>query len=152
MDLSGQKKTQVFLLFGISRLSGLVVSHRVVEQRSIPAMQDWVQDWVQDIKAKTTLTGLVYTDGFDPYKHLDYGKARHQVAKGKSQTYSVEGFHAGVRHYLARLRRKTRCVTRSLLALQKAIDLYVFCYNTRKKKQRHENTKVHLIYALSLLT
>lgn len=147
MDLPGQKKTQVFLLFAISRLSGLVVSHRVVEQRSIWAMQDWVQD----IKTKATLTGLVYTDGFEPYKHLDYGTARHQVAKGKSQTYSVEGFHAGVRHYLARMRRKTRCVTRSLRALQKAIDLYVFCYNTRKKKQLHENTKVNLTYALSLL-
>jgi IS1 family transposase len=151
MDLRAEKKKQVFLLFAISRLSGLIIGHRVVTQRSIPAMQDWINQ----IKAHAQLTGLVYTDGFDPYKHLNYGLAHHQVGKGKSQTYSVEGFHAGTRHYLARLRRRTRCVTRSLTALQKAIDLYVFCHNTRKRKMNQENlkaTQVHFTYALSLLS
>lgn len=113
-----------------------------------------MQHWVDEIKAQAHLTGLVYTDGFEPYKHLDYGTARHQVGKGKSQTYTVEGFHAGTRHYLARMRRRTRCVTRSFKALQKAIDLYVFCHNTRKRKMLQENLKarqVHFTHALSLL-
>ena len=147
MDLCGEKKTQVFLLFAISQLSGLIVSQRVVWRRSIPAMQDWVDQ----LKTQAQLTGLVYTDGFEPYKHLNYGKARHCVGKGKSQTYSVEGFHANVRHYLARMKRKTRCVTRSVVALQKAIDLFIFCHNTRKRKLLQENTKVDFTYALSLL-
>ena len=150
MDLHREKKAQVFLLFAISRLSGLIVGHRVVCQRTISAMQDWVNE----IKAHAQLTGLVYTDGFEPYKHLDYGTAHHQIGKGKSQTFSVEGFHAGTRYYLARMRRKTRCVTRSFTALQKAIDLYVFCHNTRKRKMLQENrkpTQVHFTYGLSLL-
>ena len=110
-----------------------------------------MQDWVDEIKERAQLTGLVYTDGFEPYKHLDYGKALHRVGKGKSQTYSVEGFHANVRHYLARMKRKTRCVTRSFVALQKAIDLFVFCHNTRRRKWLEENIKVNFTYALSLL-
>ena len=131
-------------------MSGLIVCPRVVWQRTIPAMQQWMDE----IKARVQLTGLVYTDGFEPYKHLDYGKALHLVGKGKSQTYSVEGFHANMRHYLARMRRKTRCVTRSLSALRKAIDLFVFCHNTRKRKMLRENLtsrQVHFTYALFLL-
>jgi len=128
-------------------MSGLIVGFWVVSQRTIEVMQAWMDE----IKTQVQLTGLVYTDGFDPYKHLDYGSARHQVGKGKSQTYTIEGFHANTRHYLARLRRKTRCVTRSLVALQKAIDLFVFCHNTRKRKMLDENVKVHFTYALSLL-
>jgi len=64
-------------------------------------------DFCKTLKTQAQLTGLVYTNGFEPYKHLDYGKARHQVEKGKSQTYSVEGFHANVRHYLARMAQDT---------------------------------------------
>ncbi len=146
MDLRRQKKSQIFLLFAISRLSGLIVSHRVTWLRTIEEMQSFLDQ----VKTKATLTGLVFTDGFEPYRHLDYGKAHHLVGKGKSQTFTVEGFHAGTRHYLARLRRKTRCVTRSVQALQKAIDLYVFCYNTRKRKQL-ENINVDFTYALTLL-
>ena len=147
MDLRQQKKDQIFLLFAISRLSGLILWHRVTWLRTIEEMQSFLDD----VKAHATLTGLVYTDGFEPYRHLDYGHAHHFVGKGKSQTFTVEGFHAGTRHYLARLRRKTRCVTRSVTALQKAIDLYVFCHNTRKRKQLFENITVDFTYALTLL-
>lgn len=104
MDLPGKKNAQVYLLFAIARMSGLIVGFWVVDHRTIEVMQAWMDE----IKTQVQLTGLVYTDGFDPYKYLDYGTARHQVGKGKSQTYTIEGFHANTRHYLARLRRKTR--------------------------------------------
>ena len=125
-----------------------MVWHRVTWLGTIEEMPSFLDD----VKAGATLIGLVYTDGFEPYRHLDYGQAHHLEAKGMSQTFTPEGFHAGTRHYLAPLRCKTRCVTGSVTALQKAIDLYVFCHNMRKRKQLLENTAVDFTYALTLLT
>ncbi len=47
----------------------------------------------------------------------------HTAMKDKSETYSVEGENADLRHYLARLARKSRCFSRSLEAL-----LFMRCY------------------------
>lgn len=47
----------------------------------------------------------------------------------KSQTYTVEGGNADLRHYLARLGRKSRCFSRCITALQRTIKLFVWAYN-----------------------
>jgi len=44
----------------------------------------------------------------------------------------VEGDNADLRHYLARLGRKSRCFSRSLVALARQVKLFVFCYNARQ--------------------
>ena len=50
----------------------------------------------------------------------------------KSQTYSVEGDNAELRHYLARLGRKSRCFSRCIDALRDAVKLFVYCWNRRQ--------------------
>ena len=50
----------------------------------------------------------------------------------KSQTYSVEGTNTDLRHYLARLARRSRCIH----ALTRAFDLFVRCYNARQLRKR----------------
>ena len=50
----------------------------------------------------------------------------------KSRTYSVEAVNADLRHYLARLGRRSRCIH----ALRRAVDLFVRCYNARQLKKR----------------
>ncbi|HYG09368.1 MAG TPA: hypothetical protein VD835_05300 [Pyrinomonadaceae bacterium] len=58
----------------------------------------------------------------------------------KSQTYSVEAVNADLRHYLARLGRRSRCFSRCfsrcIHALTRAVDLFVCCYNARQLKKR----------------
>jgi hypothetical protein len=54
----------------------------------------------------------------------------------KSQTYSVEGTNADLRHYLARLGRRSRCSLRCINALTRAVDLFVRFYNARQLKKR----------------
>jgi IS1 family transposase len=49
-----------------------------------------------------------YTDGFLMYQDLSYW-GNHRMLKDKSETYSVEGGNADIRHYLARLARSSRC-------------------------------------------
>ena len=56
-----------------------------------------------------------YSDGFDAYQWLWYHFGRYEVSQGKSETYSVEGDNAELRHYLARLARKSRCFLVALM-------------------------------------
>ena len=44
-----------------------------------------------------------FSDGYEAYKSLLYPHGQHAVAPGKSETYSVEGDNADLRHYLARI-------------------------------------------------
>lgn len=40
-----------------------------------------------------------FSDGYEVYRTLLYRRGQHQVAPGKSETYSVEGDNADLRHY-----------------------------------------------------
>ena len=67
-------------------------------------------------------------------------------------TYSVEGDNADLRHYLARLGRKSRCFSRRLEALARQVRLFVFCYNARQLfVRKHPKLKAHLIDFLPAL-
>jgi insertion element IS1 protein InsB len=87
-----------------------------------------------------------FSDGYEVYRTLLYRQGQHAVAPGKSETYSVEGDNADLRHYLARLGRKSRCFSRSLGALARQVKLFVFCYNARQLfTRRFPKLKAHLI-------
>lgn len=87
-----------------------------------------------------------YSDGFDAYAQLWYHFGRYEVSKGKAETYSVEADNAELRHYLARLARRSRCFSRCPFALQCAIKLFVYCFNSRQLyKQRYPNYPAHLM-------
>lgn len=77
-----------------------------------------------------------YSDAFDVYERLVYYPGHHDVAPGKSQTSSVEGENANLRHYLARLARKSRCFSRSIDALRRALKLFVHAWNRRQLHKR----------------
>ena len=87
-----------------------------------------------------------FSDGFSVYPALMYKDSRgprgervpglHAVAPGKSQTFSVEGDNAELRHYLARLGRRSRCFSRCLWALARAVALFVYAWNRRQTFKR----------------
>ena len=77
-----------------------------------------------------------FSDGFNGYPTLVYSPGEHAVAPGKSQTYSVEGNNAELRHYLARLARRSRCFSRCLWALARAVSLFVYAWNRRQAFKR----------------
>ena len=62
-----------------------------------------------------------YSDGFPTYQTLVSYPGHHAVMPGKSQTYSVEADNAELRHYLARLGRRSCCFSRSIDALRRAV-------------------------------
>lgn len=73
-----------------------------------------------------------YSDLFATYKALIYSPGTHTPMPDKSETYRVEGVNAELRHYLARLRRKTRCFSKCIRALIRALKLFVFAWNGRQ--------------------
>jgi len=72
------------------------------------------------------------SDGFDAYQWLWYHFGRYEISKGKAETYSVEADNPELRHYLARLARKSGCFSRCPYALECALRLVVYCFNTRQ--------------------
>jgi IS1 family transposase len=109
-----------------------VVWHRT--QQAIQAMVDDAP------KAK-----WYYSDAFDAYSRLWYHFGRYAVSNGKEDTYSVEACNAELRHYLARLARKSRCFSRCPYALECAIRLFVYSFKSRQLyKQRFPAYPAHV--------
>lgn len=77
-----------------------------------------------------------FSDEFATYHALVYFPGHHTALPNKSQTFSVEADNAELRHYLARLARRSRCFSRSLHALRRAVTLFVFAWNRRQLQQR----------------
>lgn len=103
--------------------------------------QEAIQHMVDDApKAK-----WYYSDAFDTYDRIWYHFGRYEVSEGKNDTYSLEGGNAELRHYLARLARRSRCFSRCPNALQCALKLFVFSFNARQlHKQTFPNYQAHI--------
>ena len=109
----------------------------MVWERTQPAIQDMVDEAP---KAK-----CYHSDAFEAYNYLWYHLGRYEVSDGKTDTYSVEGDNAELRHYLARLVRRSRCFSRCPEALKAALKLFMYCFNQRQlHKQRFPGYSAHV--------
>lgn len=101
---------------------------------------------LQELVDDTPQAVWYYSDLFATYKALVYTPGIHTPMPDKSETYRVEGVNAELRHYLARLARKSRCFSRCIHALCRAIKLFVFAWNRRQLyRQRYPDYPAHLI-------
>lgn len=90
-----------------------------------------------------------YSDLFATDKTLLYTPGTHTPMPDKSETYRVEGMNAELRHYLARLARRSRCCSRCIHALRCAIRLFVYVWNRRQLyRQAYPDYPAHLIQFL----
>ena len=70
-----------------------------------------------------------YSDGYLGYIDVVYpGKYKRNV-RDKSDTFTVEGVNADLRHYIPILRRRSRCFPRKLETLRAVLALFVDAYN-----------------------
>jgi len=58
----------------------------------------------------TTPFGFYMTDHWNAYQEIIPEQQHYQ---SKKETYTVEGYNSLLRHFLARLRRKSKCYTKS---------------------------------------
>ena len=110
---------------------------------------------VEPHREAETLQGMVdqapqadfyYSDLFATYRQLIYAPGCYTPMPDKSETFRVEGDNAELRHYLARLARRSRCFSRCIHALRRAIKLFVYLWNARQlKRYRFPKYPTHLI-------
>jgi len=60
----------------------------------------------------------VMSDYWNPYNEFIPEKLH---TRSKKETFTVEGYNSLLRHFLARLRRKTKCYSKSKLMLQYSV-------------------------------
>jgi insertion element IS1 protein InsB len=70
-----------------------------------------------------------YTDGGGVYLDIVFGGAHKRNVHNKNDTYTIEGTNADLRHYIAGLRRKSRCFFRSFETLKAVLLLFITAYN-----------------------
>ena len=114
---------------------------------------------LQDVVDQAPHAPQYYSDGLSAYAEVYYHGGSYQAVLDKSQTprlssaktYTVEGQNAELRHYLARLHRKTRCFSKCLIALWRAVELFVYFWNRRQLHQRtHPQYRSNLIDFVSM--
>ncbi len=137
------KKTPAFIVTLVDRTSRRIVSHAVCFARTPEVLQAVVDT--------APPAANYFSDAFNTYKELSWWGV-HKAMYDKSETYSVEGDNAELRHYLARLTRKSRCFSKCIKALRRAVDLFVWCWNQRQlHKQQCPRYPSHLIDFVSCL-
>ena len=121
----------------VDRASRCFLSWRVVSNRD----QWTAQDMVCEASARH-----YFSDQYHIYLELHYPEAQHETRSDKSETYSVEAGNAELRHYLARLVRRSRCFSRCLDALKAHVKLFIHAWNQRQLYRRqHPTYPAHLI-------
>ncbi len=111
----------------------------------IEAMWQRSQEKSQKMVNKTP-AHQYYSDRFPLYDSLSYCHGYHLSLPDKSQTYSVEGDNAELRHYLTRLNRRSRCFSRSIVWLNRYLKAFAHAWNKRQLHNRlYPFDKKHLI-------
>ena len=112
----------------MDRVSRCIVGWAVVPTRTPEALQAMLD--------RSPQAAQYYSDGYTLYEALIYAPGQHQAVPDKSQTYSVKADNAELRHYLARLARRSRCFSRCIRALRTAVKLFVYAWNRRQLYKR----------------
>jgi IS1 family transposase len=112
----------------VDRATRCIVSYDVVWERTWDALHETIE--------RAVPAQQYYSDAFPTYETLVYSPGTHAVAPGTRQSYSVEADNAEVRHYLARRGRRSRCFSRSIAALRRAVKLFVHAWNRRQLHKR----------------
>jgi IS1 family transposase len=122
----------------VDRRSSCIVGWALAAERTQALLQNMVDSAPQ--------AAFYFSDLFPLYRGLVYYPGLHTPMPDKSETYRVEGVNAELRHYLARLVRQSRCFSRCIQALRRAVKLFVFAWNRRQlSRQRFPRYPAHLI-------
>lgn len=136
----------------VSRATHCIVAWALVEERTFDTMQPVVDAVLEQLPQARWF----YSDGLSVYQELVYRRGRHmaqhQVAPGKSQTYSVESVNSDLRCYVPSLDRRGRCFPRCSKALHRLLVLFITAYNRCCLfRRQHPQRPVHPVNFLPTL-
>jgi len=110
-----------YIMTMISREPRQIAAYAVDNSINAASIQKMVDDTVQ---AKRYCT-----DGCNTYLGVDFAGHHVRNITDKSDTHNIEGSNADIRHYIAGLRRRSRCFFRSMDTLLAVLYILVYAYN-----------------------
>lgn len=84
---------------------------------------------IQEMVNSTAPAMSYHTDGGSAYLGVDFIGCHVRNMKDKSDTHNIEGSNADLRHYIAGLRRRSRCFFRSMETLRAVLYVFLHAYN-----------------------
>ena len=93
------------------------------------AAYDKSPERIQKIVDSAPDAEIYCTDGWFGYVDVIYPGRHVRNCRDKSDTFTVEGINADLRHYIPVLARRSRCFARTLETLQAVIEVFVDAYN-----------------------
>ena len=84
---------------------------------------------IQEMVDGTVQAEKYYTDGGQSYLGVDFIGRHSRNTRDQSDTHNIEGSNADIRHYIAGLRRKSRCFFRKTETLIAVLRIFIYAYN-----------------------
>jgi len=129
------KKKPAYLMTLVDRRTSCVLACAVKTERTETALQRFVDS--------APSAAFYFSDLFALYRRLVYTPGRYMPMPDKSETHRVEVDNAELRYYLV---RQSRCFSRCIHALRRAVRLFVFAWNARQLyRSRFSKHPIHLI-------
>jgi IS1 family transposase len=97
---------------------------------------------IQQIIDEAPEAAQYFTDGWSGYIDVVYPGRHSRNVRDKSDTYTVEGVNADLRHYIPVLARRSRCFARKLETLLAVVAVFVEAYN-RFGRAKHRYRLTH---------
>ena len=112
----------VYLMTTVSRSPRQIVGFDVAYDKS--------PDRIQQMVDSAPSASKYCTDGYLGYIDVVYHSGNHvRNVRDKSDTFTVEGVNADLRHYIPVLARRSRCFSRKLETLRAVVGVFVDAYN-----------------------
>lgn len=119
----------IYVITLVSRNPRQIVGFAVSSDKS--------SEQIQKIVDAAPAASSYYSDGYIGYTDVVYPGTYIRNVRDKSDTYTVEGVNADLRHYIPLLARRSRCFARKLETLRIVMDVFVDAYNRFGKAKYH---------------
>ena len=116
-----ETRENVYIMTMVSRNPRQIVGFEVAQDKCAWRIQSMVDNAPEAEK--------YCTDGYVGYLDVVYPGLHVRNMRDKSDTYTVEGVNADLRHYIPTLARRSRCFARTLETLQAVMYVFVQAYN-----------------------
>ena len=116
-----ESRENVYVMIAVTRNPRQIVAFDVTHDKSSERLQGLVDS--------APPAALYCTDGYVGYLDVVYPGKHIRNVRDKSDTFTVEGINADLRHYIPVLARKSRCFARKLETLKAVVCVFVEAYN-----------------------
>ena len=116
-----ETRENIYLITLVSRAPRQIVGFDVAYDKN--------PERVQKIVDNAPSAQVYCTDGWSGYIDIVYPGCHIRNIHDKSDTFTVEGINADLRHYIPVLARRSRCFARSLETLRAVIDVFIDAFN-----------------------